>query len=302
VGLRVSTAIPQADALRLWLAMLAGSEPEGGLLELRGKRPGQPLRRLAFRSVADQRAIAGAIQASARIGDIYVGLAPRREVYRLRDGKRSGGIDAIQHVWTLWVDADTPAACAALRAFEPAAAVLVNSGNGLHGYWPLSSPLGPQHAKRANRRLAHRLQADMNATDAARIMRPPATFNFKSDPPRPVVCERLETLSYASREVVGQLPDPPSRSPAQAPTTGRSSNPSSLLRGTADVVRAATPGNRNAALNWAAYALGKRVATGELDEQSVRDELHDAAAAAGLPEHEIVGTLASGLCAGRVAA
>ncbi|HWF31957.1 MAG TPA: hypothetical protein VG188_05300 [Solirubrobacteraceae bacterium] len=297
-----AVAVPQRDARRLWLAALRGSEPAGAFFELRGKRPGGSLQRLAFRPVdGDLSLLSASIEQSAQTGDVYVGLAPRREVYRLRDRKRSGGIDAIQRVHVLWVDADTPEACAALRAFQPAASILIASGNGLHGYWSLCRPVPPAAAKRACRRLALRIRADMNATDAARIMRPPGTLNWKSPEPKPVLCEQLEATTYTCRQLVGSLPDPPIRRSPQAPQATGPASASALIAGASRIVREATPGNRNAALNWAAYSLGKRISAGELDERSVRDELRNAAEAAGLPEPEIDGTLASGLSAGLAA-
>jgi hypothetical protein len=297
----VTLEIPQHDALNLWLAMLAGDEPEGGLLELRAKRHGGTMRRVGFYPVHERPQIMAAIVRAARLGDIYAGVAPRRE---RPDGSAptSGGVEAIERVWTLFVDADTDEAAEALRTFEPAAAILIRSGTGVHGYWPLREPLSPEHAKRANRRLAHHLAADMNATDAARIMRPPGTLNWKHTPPRRVVCERLEILSYTAAGVVGRLPDPPAaprREPQALPAGPGSAN--AALQGAARVVREAQPGNRNASLNWAAWALGQRIAARELDEKSVRAELHAAAAEAGLDDTEIDVTLASGLRAGLAA-
>ncbi len=43
-----------------------------------------------------------------------------------------------------------------------------------------------------NRRLAHALKADRKSTDAARILRPPGTFNFKTGTPEPVYVVRLD--------------------------------------------------------------------------------------------------------------
>lgn len=60
-------------------------------------------------------------------------------------------------------------------------------------------------------------------------------------------------------------------------------------------VRLAAPGTRNDALNRAAFSLGQLVAGGELTEDQVRNELTDAARAAGLDEREIGATIASGL-------
>jgi hypothetical protein len=300
--------IPQRHALNLYLAGLAGEEPEGGLLELRTKPAGGSMRRLGFFSAHDRPPIMAAILDAAANGDVYVGVAPRR--VKPTGELPSGGVDAIERVWMLFVDADTPESCEALRSFQPQAAILIHSGNGLHGYWPLRKPLAPEHAKRANRRLAHKLGADMNATDAARIMRPPATLNWKGILPKRVVCERLDTLAYAAADVVGALEDPPPQRPRltrveQPPTSSTPSRSGgsarAALQGAARVVRDAPVGNRNASLNWAAWALGQRIASGELNEQEVRAELRAAAEAAGLDEIEIEGTLTSGLNAGRAA-
>jgi hypothetical protein len=60
-------------------------------------------------------------------------------------------------------------------------------------------------------------------------------------------------------------------------------------------VMAAAPGMRNHTLNRAAFALGQIVAGGGLDRGRVADALARAARAAGLDEHEIGPTIASGL-------
>jgi hypothetical protein len=60
-------------------------------------------------------------------------------------------------------------------------------------------------------------------------------------------------------------------------------------------VMAAAPGTRNHTLNRAAFSLGQIVAGGGLDRGRVTEALARAARAAGLDEHEIVATIASGL-------
>src|SRR5829696_6953067 len=96
--------------------------------------------------------------------------------------------------------------------------MVIASGNGQHAYWSLWPPVGPAEAERANRRLAHALGADMQATDAARILRPPGTFNFKTGRPVPVTVERLEPEVYTVEQVVGELRDPePERSRSVSP-------------------------------------------------------------------------------------
>jgi hypothetical protein len=60
----------------------------------------------------------------------------------------------------------------------------------------------------------------------------------------------------------------------------------------------ANPGERNDALNRAAYSLGQLIAGGELKEEPVREALTAAAADIGLEEEEAEKTLASGILAG----
>lgn len=206
----MSSVIPQDAALDLQLAACAGQEPAGSRLEIRHREPGGRMRR-RFLPLAARADAAAAIRRLAQREDTYFGVAPR--------AREGGGTDSIERCWTLHADCDTPEARRTLEDFEPAAAVIVESGSGgAHGYWPLRRSLTPERAARANRRLAHHLGADMAAIDAARILRPAGTRNHKHDPPRPVTCVRLELLAYDARVVVGHLPDPPGRErPASSP-------------------------------------------------------------------------------------
>lgn len=200
--------IPQRDALRLLLAALVGGEPAGGLVEVRWRRPGSRWGQLWH----DCRRTDALIESVLEIGatrDCFVGCAPRRSEH--------GGCAAIERVWALWADCDGSEAVQALAAFEPAPAVVVRSGSGsnCHAYWPLRAPLSPDEAKTALRRLAHHLGADMAAAEPARILRPPGTRNFKTDPPAQVECTRLEvpTRALTAEEIVGELADPPAAAP-----------------------------------------------------------------------------------------
>lgn len=195
--------IPQRDALRLLLAALVGGEPAGGLVEVRWRRPGSRWGQLWH----DCRRTEALIESVLEIGatrDCFIGCGPRRSEH--------GGCAAIERVWALWADCDGSEAVQALAAFEPAPAVVVRSGSGsnCHAYWPLRAPLSPDEAKTALRRLAHHLGADMAAAEPARILRPPGTRNFKTDPPAQVECTRLEipTRALTGQEIVGNLPDP----------------------------------------------------------------------------------------------
>lgn len=91
---------------------------------------------------------------------------------------------------------DQPAAAQAVAIFLQATGLpsptLVNSGGGLHVYWPLTEDIPVNvwqaHAKSLKRLCAqHNLFADPAVTaDAARILRIPGTQNFKNSTSRPV--------------------------------------------------------------------------------------------------------------------
>ncbi len=163
--------------------------------------------------VEERRTLPSILERLGRRSDAFVGVAPRR--------RREGCRDAVENVHALWADCDGPEALSPLRRFRPPAPLVVRSGSPdcIHALWPLWPPASPDEAELANRRLAHALGADMAATDAARILRPPGTFNHKSDPPAPVEVKHLEAVVYTLEEVVGHLPDPPGREQRTAPRT-----------------------------------------------------------------------------------
>lgn len=204
-------------SLGTYLNCLHGAEPDGAYVELRWRlRHGRGMGR-EFVAIRDPR-LAGAIQARGRETDLYVGVSPRSRL----EGTRG----AVEHCHVLFVDCDTPKSIAALDAFQPAPSMVVNSGHGRHAYWSLWPPVGPDELERANRRLAHALGADMRATDAARILRPPGTFNHKSATPVPVTLEQLRVEIFTADEVAGHLPDPTvARAPSPAPRIQASHDP-----------------------------------------------------------------------------
>lgn len=203
------------DELASYWCALYGAEAPEALVEVRYRLPNGRGMGQEFYGVRDSQRAADRILRLGRSTDTYLGVAPRT--------RRAGGRDAIERVHALWADCDTRDAFAALDRFAPAPPIVVRSGSGLHAYWPLWPPLAPGHAERANRRLAHKLRADPRATDAARILRPPGTFNHKLAEPRPVSIERLEIEVYEAATIVGELPDPPS--PRQEPATPRETRP-----------------------------------------------------------------------------
>jgi len=115
---------------------------------------------------------------------------------------------AVERAHVLWADCDSSESLAALERFEPAPGVVICSGSGRHAYWALWPPAEGAEVERSNRRLAHALDADVRATDAARILRPPGTFNFKTGERVPVEIDHLAFEVYTVEQVVGELADP----------------------------------------------------------------------------------------------
>ncbi len=220
-----STSSSDRSALPLYLAMLAGRD-RTGFLEVRyRKTPGGAMGRCFIRS--DRRhATAEVITGLESRTDVFVGCAPRSH--------RHGGVAAVDAVYCLWVDLDGPEAVAAMDRFSPTPTLVLRSGTGpnSHAYWQLTRPLTAADAQRAMRRLAHRLGADMACTDAARILRPPGTRNFKTDPPGRVVCEHLDVTAYDPRDLVGDLADPPEKPRASSAASGglRNADGDALMR------------------------------------------------------------------------
>lgn len=93
-------------------------------------------------------------------------------------------------------------------------------------------------------------------------------------------------------------PKPEPYAPAEYDPDRDSSYGRAVLEGECDAVRQAAPGARNATLNAAAFAVGRRVACGLIDAAQARGALIAAAIEAGLPRREALRTANSGLSAG----
>lgn len=197
-------------ALHRQLVGLVGNGPAAGsLVEVRYRNGSTGPMRQLFHPADRLEGAVELIHGLGRRGDVYIGCAPRTH--------RHGGRDAIDAIWTLWADIDTPEALEALGAFSPAPALVIRSGSDdhCHAWWPLRAPLAPGEAEVANRRLAAHLGADERSTDAARILRPAGGQNWKHDPPRLVECIRLRVegpLPLAS-EVLADVPELPEPDP-----------------------------------------------------------------------------------------
>lgn len=189
-----------ARGLESLLSVIGGHDPDA-LIEVRYRPGGAMAQR--FVKLDCLSGLASFIERCSTTGDVYVGAAPRT--------RPKGGRDAVEHVWSLWADCDGPDAVAALKTFRPMPSVIVATGSGsnVQAWWPLTDPLSANGVEEANRRLARALGADERATDAARILRPPGTWNWKHDPPTKVRCHWLACplICNSAEGVIGHLPE-----------------------------------------------------------------------------------------------
>ncbi len=214
----------QLRQLVSFLLILFGRERRGALINVRYRDPKRPqIMRHRWHDTHQPARAARDILALGQLTDTYIGIAPRQHP--------DGGKAAITHAWTLWVDCDTPQAAAALKKFTPAPTIIIRSGTATncHAYWPLTRPLAVAELERGNRALARELGGCTSAVmNAATILRPPGTLNFKHRPASPVVLERLQRQLLDPDELLARLPELPPAPERPDPAAGRGEDP--LLR------------------------------------------------------------------------
>jgi len=203
-----------AQALDRYLRMLAGPTPGARLLEIRFALRYRDMGRL-FIAAHSAPGASRLIRRLAARTDVYIGVCLRT--------RRAGGRNAIDRSHLAFVEIDTADALDRLRAFPqpPSAIVLSGSAGHAHAYFTLSAPVTVPELEGANRRLAHALGGDLVSVDAARILRPPSSWNYKHTPPAAVrLIEFDPARRYELDELVDGLGDPPGR-PSVGVTTAR---------------------------------------------------------------------------------
>jgi len=201
------------QALDSYLRMLAGPAPGARLLEIRFALRYRGMGRL-FIAAHSAPGASRLIRRIAARTDVYVGVCLRT--------RRAGGRDAIDRSHLAFVEIDTPDALDRLRAFPHPPSMIVSSGTAghAHAYFTLSAPVTVLELERANRRLAHALGGDLVSVDAARILRPPSSWNHKHSPPTRVELIELDRARrYDLDQLVDGLDDPPSRPSVSARTS-----------------------------------------------------------------------------------
>jgi CHC2-type zinc finger protein len=210
-------------ATRGFVAALYRLAPASSLVEVRFSVPSGMRRR--FHRVADLDGVADAVAGLARWTDVFVGVVPRRR----RGGRRD---DLAGRASVVWVDCDSVESVAALAAFWPRPAIQVASGTGRnrHAYWALRDPVGLDVVELLNRRLALELGADAPCGDAARILRPAGSANWKSGRPAPVrLIELDEQLGVEVAELDRRLPALPAEPAVPPCSSSRAAGEDRLL-------------------------------------------------------------------------
>jgi hypothetical protein len=202
------------DRLKIFLQLLAGSDPGERLLEVR-HRPlnGEAGMRRRFIPARNVDAAAGFIAWHGARSDTYVGVL-------LRDRPR-GGRDAVTRSHLLFVEIDREDGVECLdRAPAPPTAVVSSGTRGhVHAYFQLTAAVTPAELEAGNRKLAGSLGGDLMSVDAARILRPPCTYSFKYTPPAPTALEMADlSRVYSYDFLVGGLTDPQPKPPPAPPS------------------------------------------------------------------------------------
>jgi hypothetical protein len=188
-----------------------------GFIELRAKGPTGGMVQ-SWHTQPDM-AAADAI-AIGDLTDVYVGVVPR--------DRQEGGAHAVMPSSVVWVECDTPHSVdRALTHHHPPSIVVCSSPGRAHAYWEVSDQIPAEHLARCNRRLAYHLGGDLNACDAARILRVPGTRNHKRKHPWLVFLSIFAASPpIAPHELLDDLVDPPEAAPtAVRPPRPRVSDP-----------------------------------------------------------------------------
>lgn len=240
-----NTSDAPGSALPSYLGLLTGSPDASHFLDVRWRKPGGPMRR-RFLSTTRTQSAADLIARLAGENDVYVGVA-------LRDGQVHGGRAALSGAHLAWVESDDPDTERRLGALDcpPTMAVASGTTGHLQLYWLLDRRYPIDEIESANRRLALTLAGDRGCADAARILRPPDTFNHKHVPPHAVTllvyrAQRRYALAHLT-EGLSADDDPPVPESSRFQQRGHSSRLDRELLSVpaVDYVRVLTGGSPN---------------------------------------------------------
>jgi hypothetical protein len=201
------------EDLDRYLSILAGEDPAGRLIEIRSTIPNGM--RQTFTPATRPELAASTITRLAARTDVYVGVLLRR--------RHDGGRDACESSHLAFIEIDRPDAVERLTQHHCPPTMIIGSGGSIghaHAYWQLHQSISLDELETANRRLAIRLGGDLACVDAARILRPPSTRNWKRTPPSRVELLVFEpSRRYTFAELTAGLGNPPPKPRSASPPT-----------------------------------------------------------------------------------
>lgn len=123
--------------------------------------------------------------------------------------QESGKKSAVERISCLWVDIDEVPSkktlLAQLQCVGLSPGIIVNSGWGLHLFYPLKRSVSRDEGERLNRMLAVLTGGDSQASDSAHTLRFPLSYNCKTVPPVRTAFQILESGVYDVEERIRQI-------------------------------------------------------------------------------------------------
>ncbi|MBZ9718548.1 phage/plasmid primase, P4 family [Mesorhizobium sp. AD1-1] len=206
----------------------------------------------------------------------------------------------IVRVRAVFVDLDGAALEPVLQYQRKPHIVVETSKERWHAYWRVEG-LELGDFENAQLALIERFGSDKSVKDLPRVMRLPGFLHNKGEPRLVRLLETLEAAPYPGRDFYRGPRLDDARDLPPVLNSGDDAEALAVLSREIARLNEAAKGNRNIALNKAAYTVSGMVAKGLLSEVLAKERLIEAADELELPRKEAMITIASGFRAGKAA-